>query len=62
MIRWSPHAWEALYPDIHAHWWKPWPHEDELRQRNRQANLDLFQVPQSLRNAWKTIDAEFARN
>lgn len=51
-IRWSLAAWEAIYPDPTAHWWKPWPGWEELRRRTADAILDGYGIPRSLRDAF----------
>lgn len=54
-IRWSYEAWEGCYGEPWAPHWRPWPHEDELRERVLQEFLDAWQIPQPLRDALAAI-------
>ena len=54
-IRWSYEAWEGCYGEPWQPHWKPWPHEDEFRERTRREMLDAYQITQPLRDAWAAI-------
>lgn len=43
-IRWSAAAWEALYPDIQAPWWKPWPYAPEPLWLKPSPNTEFWEA------------------
>lgn len=54
-VRWSYEAWQGAYGEPWQPHWRPWPWEDEERERIIEEKLNAPWIPQPIRDSWQAI-------